>query len=139
MSYTRDEHGYIEHTYAPTGETRRIKGSWGGKDFTDEELDALFKGDTISIVRVSNKTEKKYEAIGSLAEGEYEGKATFGFKMERFGPPFVWGKEELTEEERTKLRNGESIVVQRESAKGPYEATLTFTDKGINADFNNKN
>ena len=58
----------------------KVKRTWSGHRFTDEEVECLLQGGTITFEATSNKTGNKYTAKGKLAEQSYEGRNFIGFK-----------------------------------------------------------
>lgn len=60
----------------------KVKRTWSGHRFTDEEVEKLLKGETISFETTSSRTGNKYTAKGKLANQEYNGNAFVGFKPE---------------------------------------------------------
>ena len=60
-------------------ESRRV---WSNHRFTDEEVEKLLKGETISFEAVSTRTGNKYTAKGKLVYQEYNGNKFVGFKPE---------------------------------------------------------
>lgn len=62
------------------GKQVKIKKEWGGHTFTEEELQKLFAGETISFETISRNTNMKYTATGKLTEQTYEGRTFVGFK-----------------------------------------------------------
>lgn len=58
-----------------------FKKEWGGHKFTDEEIEQLSKGESITIKNLKNKRGKKYSATGKLEEQKFKGKSFWGFKM----------------------------------------------------------
>ena len=62
------------------GKQVKIKKEWGGHTFTEEELQKLFAGETISFETISRNTNMKYTATGKLIEQTYEGRTFVGFK-----------------------------------------------------------
>lgn len=54
---------------------------WGGHKFTEEEIELLIEGKSITISNLKNKRGKKYSATGKLEEQKFKGKPFWGFKM----------------------------------------------------------
>jgi hypothetical protein len=68
--------------WALTGTSISFKREWSGVVFTDEQCEALLKGDVIEFKAISKNTGKPYTAKGSLAEQEYNGRKYIGFKAD---------------------------------------------------------
>lgn len=63
------------------GNDYTFKRVWGGYRFTDEEVDSLIAGDTITIKNLVSKSDNHYSAVGKLEEQEYLDNFYWGFKM----------------------------------------------------------
>ena len=94
--------------YKPTGETVSFKIVWGGHKFTEEEQEALLRGDEIRFSYVTGKGNNA-EAAGVLAEQEYNGHSYWGFKK-KDTIPSSWCGHQFTDEEIAALENG--LVVE---------------------------
>lgn len=57
--------------------------SFGGEEFTDDEINKLLNGESISITR-KKKDGKSYTATGKLKEKTYKKKKFIGFDVEKF-------------------------------------------------------
>jgi hypothetical protein len=68
--------------WAVTDTNIGFKREWSGVVFTDEQCEALLKGDVIEFKAISKSTGKPYTAKGSLAEQEYNGRKYIGFKAD---------------------------------------------------------
>lgn len=77
----------------PQDTVERFSGIWNGREvnpkrvwsehrFTDEEVQKLLDGQTISFQAISQKTGNYYSAKGKLAEQEFNGNKFVGFKPE---------------------------------------------------------
>lgn len=107
------------------GNTISIKTKWSTHDFTDDEIERLFKDEIIEFEAVSSKG-TTYTARGKLEEQEYEGNKFVGFKLitdtndvERFTGEWlgktvrvkrVWGSHRFTDEEVRQLLDDEIIT-----------------------------
>lgn len=69
--------GYVRGTF--DGQSIRMKDSWSGHTFTDEELIKLFAGESITIDFTDNRNQPK-QITGKLEEQMYRGKSYFGFR-----------------------------------------------------------
>lgn len=58
-----------------------FKKEWGGHKFTEEEIEKLSNGESITIQGLKNKRGKIYSATGKLEEQKFKGKSFWGFKM----------------------------------------------------------
>lgn len=63
------------------GKEISFKKEWGGYKFTEEEIEKLSNGETITIKGLKNKRGKKYNATGNIQEQRFKGKKFWGFKM----------------------------------------------------------
>lgn len=63
------------------GKEVEFKKEWGGHKFTDEEIEALSAGETITIKGLKNKRGKTYSAKGKIMEQSFKGRKFWGFKM----------------------------------------------------------
>lgn len=119
----------FEGTWTRTGQQvsfNRVWGTnphWKGHRFTDEECARLLKGDVISFDAVS-KAKKNYTAMGSLEEGEFNGRKFVGFKpdFDKKDPtaspvPKVLLGHTFTADERKRLEAGEKVFVDGMKSK----------------------
>lgn len=63
------------------GKEISFKKEWGGHKFTEEEIEKLSNGETITIKGLKNKRGKKYDATGNIQEQTFKGRKFWGFKM----------------------------------------------------------
>lgn len=63
------------------GKEISFKKEWGGHKFTEEEIEKLSNGETITIKGLKNRRGKKYNATGNIQEQRFKGKKFWGFKM----------------------------------------------------------
>lgn len=63
------------------GKEISFKKEWGGHKFTEEEIEKLSNGETITIKGLKNKRGKKYNATGNIQEQTFKGRKFWGFKM----------------------------------------------------------
>lgn len=62
------------------GKPVRFPRKWNVHRFTDEECEALLRGESVSFTAVK-KDGKKFRAKGGLSESEYHGKKHYAFKL----------------------------------------------------------
>lgn len=113
--------------FAPTGEQVSFRASFGKRDFTDDEIAALLRGESIEFEATSAKG-SVYMAQGKLKHGSYNGKETFGFEfLDAYEcPPSVMGRRFSFDEVR-RLESGEQIRVDGLVSRGKQvSATLTL-------------
>lgn len=113
------------------GSAERFTGVWNGKEvspkrswsnhrFTDEECEALLRGEEITIDCVSAKSGKPFKCKGRLAELTYNGKKYVGFDKTEFvndGPrtyekksePDGWCRHTFTDKEKKDLLAGKTV------------------------------
>ena len=99
------------------GKAVKFKREWSGHRFTDEECEALCKGEDITISAVSKNTGKEFMCHGCLEEQTYNNRKYVGFKNKGFVNangksdeiPESWCSHEFTAVERDALESGLSI------------------------------
>ena len=152
MSMNITQADYAEGVWK--GKKIRFKRTWGGHEFTDEEVEALLNGEEISLFGLDSKTGSKYIVKGRLEEGTYNGHSYVGFTSTGFlnddGSERVqgssaksgdyctgvwkkqsirfkraWGGHEFTDEECKQLLAGKEISFEAVSKAG-----TTYTAKG---------
>lgn len=74
----RNDEDYFTGTW--NGKNVRVKKVWSGHTFTQEEIESLLSGGTITFDAISKKTGNSYKAKGKLEEQTYEGRKFVGFK-----------------------------------------------------------
>lgn len=90
--------------------------SWGGHRFTDEECEALLRGETISVYGLQSAKGTTYGVKGKLAKQTYRNATFIGFEKTEFlndpqaGMPKVWCGHRFSDEEYKKLEAGEEIM-----------------------------
>lgn len=72
--------GYIKGVFK--GKDATIKGSWSDHVFTEDEVNRLFAGETITITYTSKKDGKPAQASGKLEYQTYQGRKFLGFKAD---------------------------------------------------------
>lgn len=72
--------GYVKGVFKKQPAT--IKGSWSDHVFTDDEINRLFAGETITISYTSKKDGKPTTATGKLEWQTYQGRKFLGFKAD---------------------------------------------------------
>ena len=161
----------VSGTYAPTGENISFNIEYGGYKFTESQVKALLSGETITVSLTSKKG-AEYTVDGKLAQGEYKGHKYWGFTPDndtlKFPNSFPekdkiegeftptgkkvkfnreWGGHTFTDDEATKLLDGEEIQFDAISksgnayiAKGKLEEQTYKGRKfwGFKADFGKK-
>lgn len=77
------EYKKVEKGTMKTADGKEIsfKTEWGGYKFTEEEIEKLSNGETITIKGLKNKRGKKYNATGNIQEQTFKGRKFWGFKM----------------------------------------------------------
>lgn len=121
------------------GKTVKFTREWGGHRFTDEECEALLRGEEISVYGlVSAKTGNTYGVKGKLTEQEFNDHKFVGFERTGFadrqgggndGVPNSWCGYKFSEDEKKKLENGEEIFckgLKSKSTGKTFDATLRF-------------
>jgi len=113
-----------------TRETAQIPDEWSGYTFTDQDKQALRKGDKIKIKAISKKTGKPFECDVSFDKTEYKGQSRWGIvphfeerpdaskqtrETAKFKPEFSGYK--LNEEEIAAVRRGEQVMITPTSKK----------------------
>lgn len=109
-------------------EKEKFKGIWNGKEvvfnrkwsehrFTDEECEALCRGEEIEVNGlISKKTGKEYGVVGKLEIQTYNGHKFVGFKRTGFagrkGVPDEWCKHVFTQDEKDALEAGQTIEIE---------------------------
>lgn len=128
----------VEGTYLPTGEVVKFNVEWGGHRFTDSEQTKLLAGEEISFEAVSKKG-KDYTAVGSLKEGEFNGRKFWGFQLSPREPsiPDVFCQHEFTDDEKQKLLDGETIFVEDMISRKnkPFSANISYKDGKLDLSF----
>lgn len=71
-------------TFELDGKEVSFSKSWGGHDFTEEEIEKLINGETIEIRGLKNKRGKTYGVRGNLQWQKFKNKTFYGFKMLEF-------------------------------------------------------
>lgn len=116
------------------GKPVRLKKVYCGHTFTQEEFDALCKGETITITDCKAKSGSTYGVQGRLNNLEYNGRKYIGFERLGFvdsGEPTIpksWCKHEFTEDERILLEAGKEVrLMGCVSKKGSqFDVTVTW-------------
>ena len=134
------------------GQPTSFKRVWGGHTFTDEECEALCRGETISFTATS-KAGSEYTAKGSLALQSYNGSPYVGFKLDDSGfsgsgtdPDRYsgtwhgrkvrfkrqWGTHRFTDAECKKMCEGKSITFTYHSATSSFKVTGGLAEQEFN-------
>ena len=86
---------------------------WGGHKFTDEECEALLRGEEICITDCVSKKGNTYGCYGKLERQEYNGHQFWGFKRTEWynseTVPDVWCGHKFTQDEKELLEAGHTI------------------------------
>ncbi len=72
--------GYVRGTFK--GQTITFKGSWSDHVFTQDEINKLLAGETITITYTSKKDGKQTTATGKMEKQSYQGRPFYGFKAD---------------------------------------------------------
>lgn len=97
--------------YVPTASEVRFNREWGGHRFTDDEVNRLLAGETISF-DAKSKAGKDYVATGSLQEQEYNGNKFWGFSLATDSVPSSWAGHTFNKEEIETLSSGGKVYLQ---------------------------
>lgn len=97
--------------FKPTGEEVSFSTTWGGHEFTDEEIELLLEGEVIEIDLVS-KEGKPYSVKGHLGKDKYQGRSYWGF-IRDVDLPEVFLEHVFTAEERERLLSGEVVFIEK--------------------------
>lgn len=118
------------------GKKVRFNREWGGHRFTDDECEALLRGEEITVNGlVSARTGGTYGVKGKLTEQEYKGAKFMGFERTGFadsprtGVPNAWCGHTFTEDEKKTLADGGEVKCKGLKSKTTgktFDATLTF-------------
>lgn len=83
--------------------------------FTDEECEALLRGETLLITGLVNKNGEEYSVKGKLDNCEFNGVKYVGFDQTEYiqvGIPKKYLKHEFTDDERNLLERGEKVLIK---------------------------
>lgn len=136
---------YFEGTYAPTGEVRQFKRSWGGYRLNDEECTQLLEGKTITVkakltyglakVKFSlgdqfftdkdGKTVEYFGLNGEIDDSATHARGTFAPNGKEVKFKRTWGGHDFTEAEIADLLAGKEIQFAAKS-----KANKDYTAKG---------
>lgn len=110
-----------------------VPDEWSQHVFTEEEKRRLKNGEKITIDAVSKKG-TNYSVAVTFEESEYNGhtkkRIVPHFEERTYDVPDKWGGCEFTEEEKERLRNGETIHIHAMSKENkPYEADISFGER----------
>jgi DNA topoisomerase-3 len=129
----------FEGAWVRSGELISFNREWGSNDhwdghrFTDEECEKLLAGAVVSFDATSKKN-SAYTAVGTLEEGEFNGRKFIGFKMDfdKVDPtaspvPKTLCGHTFTADERKRLEAGEKVYVDGlKSKKGNTFSTTLY-------------
>lgn len=117
------------------GKNVRFNRVWSGHRFSDDECEALCRGEEITVSGLVSKTTGNIYAVkGKLSNQEYNGAKFVGFERTGFadrsdGVPAAWCGHTFTDDEKKKLEAGESIFCKNLKSKKTgktFDATLTY-------------
>jgi len=123
--------------YEGTWKGKQVKFSreWSGVRFTDDQCEALLRGEVITF-QATSKAGNPYTARGELAEQTFNAedgrKVDFvGFKPDFSGVPTAFCGHTFTADERKKLEGGEKIFVTGMTSKkgNSFDATISYGKK----------
>ena len=88
--------------------------TWSGHTFTDEECEALCRGETITFDAVSARTGKPFTATGALSEQTYNGRKFVGFALQprQSTIPDTFCGHTFTDAEKTTLESGGTVAIK---------------------------
>lgn len=114
----------------------RFNRVWSNYRFTDEECEALLKGEEICISAISKSTGEVFNVFGKLAENEYKGNKFYGFTPDfnKKVIPTVYLSHVFTEDEIKSLYSGIVIHVDKLKSKvgNEFSAGIKYTkEKGL--------
>jgi len=114
----------------------RFNREWSNYRFTDEECEALLRGEEILIKAVSNSTGEIFSVFGKLAENEYKGNKFYGFtpNFNKKAIPEIYLSHEFSDDEKKKLYAGTIIHVDKLKSKvgSEFSAGIKYTEeKGL--------
>lgn len=134
------------------GKPVSFKRIWGGHTFTDDECEALCKGETITFTGVSSSG-STYSVSGLLALQSYNGTPYIGFKRddtslsssgsdaERYSGTWKgravrfkrqWGSHRFTDSECQKLCDGKSITFTYHGTSSSFKVTGRLAEQEYN-------
>lgn len=137
-----------EGVWAKTGTMVKFSREWCGVRFTDEQCEALLRGEKVGSDNfVSKRTGNTFSTDGQLNELSFpseDGKTinfvgfepNFGPKKDAAGNELVpdsWCKRKFTDEEKEKLQAGEKVFCEGFTSKAgkSFDATVSFSkEKG---------
>ena len=123
--------------FVPLNKEVRFSREFSGHRFTDDEVEQLLKGESISF-KAKSKAGNDYTANGKLEVQEYKGRKFIGFKLDfktaddytiKTAPiPDAWSGYTFSDAEKEKLRNGEALDITATSKKTgkPFDVSVTF-------------
>lgn len=131
--FEKKEKVAIGSVYEPTGEVLEngFNRTWGGYEFSDNEVERLLKGEELTVITSNEKT-----VPGLLAKSEYKGHEYWGFVP---GIPAELCGHRFTHEERMELYDGEKLYIEDfwSSKKcEKYSAYIEWENNDITMSFN---
>lgn len=109
---------------------------WGGGRFTDDQCEALLRGEEVSLMGLTNKNGAEYGVKGKLARQSYNGHEYVGFEKISFISPDVlppiFLEHKFTDAERADLEAGKEIMIKGFKSKKTgktFDAKTSFKKK----------
>lgn len=101
---------------------------WAGHRFTDDECEALCRGEILRLTGLRKKDGGTFDAAGSLAEQTYNGHKFVGFALRDDVVPDEWRQHKFTEDEKNMLELGQSVFIEDAVSKAgnPFSAKVHF-------------
>ena len=108
-----------------------FKRVFSGYEFTDEEVQALLAGQSVTITATSARTGKEFTATGALGVSTYQGRKYVGFQIEVEDKPTSWCKHVFTPTEVEALLAGRSLEITDFVGKSgkPFGARVSWDAK----------
>lgn len=101
------------------GKKIAFKRDWSGHHFTDDECEALCRGEVINITATSSKTGKDFNVSGKLEIQDFKGRKYVGFKADfgantssKKGIPESFCQHKFTDDEMVLLEMGKEVFIK---------------------------
>ena len=98
------------------GKAVKFTRTWRGHRFTDEECEALCRGEEIEVLGLVAKSGKTYGVVGKLTNQTYNEHKFVGFEQMGFanaqGVPDEWCGHKFTDEEKNSLEAGLEVYIE---------------------------
>lgn len=108
-AFSQPKEQYIG-TFETIGKRIAFNRTYGSYRFTDEECNALLRGETISFVTTSQKG-NNVRMKGALTRQENDGYEFYGFAITEKAVPYQFAQHVFTDEEVKALEAGESLEI----------------------------